>query len=107
MGPCLIRGLEESNDSFGFARDLRLLYDLNVNDGKTNEREGADEVYRARGLAAAERIGHKRKCGVESGRHRQTSENEQRYDDEQDDEIGKPLKNVVIPGLITVWKTQT
>ena len=77
-----------------------------MNDSETNDNKGADEVYRPRGLAATEHIGQEWKCGVEPRRHRQPGENEERYDDEQDKEVGEPLQNVIMPGFVAAWKAQ-
>jgi len=55
------------------------------------------------GRAAAEALATNGKCGVESGRHRQTSEMSSGYDDEQDYEIGS-LKKRGNLALITCGK---
>ena len=59
----------------------------------------ADEMDGARRLPAAEYIDQPRQGRVETGRHGQAGEHDQRQDDEDQAEIGELLEDVVVAAV--------
>ncbi len=64
-----------------------------------------DKMHGTRRLAAVEERDEPRKGGVESGRHRQPRQNEDREGDD-DAEIGKLLQHIVVQRLFSLGKAQ-
>ena len=70
-----------------------------MDDDEEDDQRGADEVDRARRLAAAEDVDQPGEGRVEPGRHGQPGEHDERQHDEDQAEIGELLEHVVVAAV--------
>src|SRR3990167_3524479 len=71
-----------------------------VNDDEEDDGGRGDEVQRARRLAAGEEIDEPREGSIDAGRHAETGQHDQRQDDEDQDQVGELLQDVVVAAVV-------
>ena len=69
-----------------------------MNQYERDDQPGCNEVNRACGLASAEEIDPSGEQRIDARRHRESHQDHQRQQNEDDDEIGELLQNVVARG---------
>src|SRR5580704_11114342 len=77
-----------------------------VDDEKSQERKGADEMNGSRGLPTAEYPEQLRKRGIDGRRHGQSRQHNQRAKYEDHREVGEFLQCVVTLRSFTLWEAQ-
>src|SRR5260370_15654877 len=73
-----------------------------VNRKEEHEGDRDEEVYGARGLLAAQNSDRGRNRGRDGGGHGQARPDDQRKEDENDEQVGEPLKYVIRPGSFLI-----